>query len=98
MDGEKEAQLIALCCSGSLEGTNRRTLRLLASRFIELSDIDSIRPETVCNGQVLKKNTTKPWQRKEWCIPAQNNAQFVCAMEDILILYKQDYGKRYLYG
>lgn len=54
MDGEKEAQLIALCCSDSPEGTNRWTLRLLASRFVELSDIDSISPETV--RQVLKKH------------------------------------------
>ncbi len=54
MDGEKEAQLIALCCSDSPEGTNRWTLRLLASRFVELSEIDSISPETV--RQVLKKH------------------------------------------
>ncbi len=54
MDGEKEAQLIALCCSDSPEGTNRWTLRLFASRFVELSDIDSISPETV--RQVLKKH------------------------------------------
>ena len=76
MDGEREAQLIALCCSDSPEGTHRWTLRLLASRFVELSDLDSISPETV--RQVLK-NTIKPWQRKEWCIPAQENARFVCA-------------------
>jgi len=53
MDGEKEAQLIALCCSDSPEGTNRWTLRLLASHFVELGNIDSISPETV--RQVLKK-------------------------------------------
>ena len=54
MDGEREAQLIALCCGDSPEGTNRWTLRLLASRFVALSDIDSISPETV--RQVLKKH------------------------------------------
>ncbi len=54
MDGEREAQLVALCCGSSPEGTNRWTLRLLASRFVELSDIDSISPETV--RQVLKKH------------------------------------------
>lgn len=54
MDGEREAQLIALCCGDSPEGTNRWTLRLLASRFVELSDIGSISPETV--RQVLKKH------------------------------------------
>ncbi len=54
IDGEKEAQLIALCCGDSPKGTNRWTLRLLATHFVELSDIDSISPETV--RQVLKKH------------------------------------------
>ena len=53
IDGDKEAQLIALCCSDSPEGTNRWTLHLLASRFVELSDEKSISPETI--RQVLKK-------------------------------------------
>jgi hypothetical protein len=29
----------------------------------------------------------KPWQNKEWCIPAKENAEFVCAMEDVLDVY-----------
>jgi len=53
MDGEKEAHLIALSCSDSPEGTNRWSLKLLASRFVELGHVDSISPETV--RQVLKK-------------------------------------------
>ena len=35
-----------------------------------------------------KKNEIKPWQKKEWCIPEKNNAAFVCAMEDVLDVYK----------
>lgn len=31
----------------------------------------------------------KPWLVKQWCIPPQRNAAFVCAMEDILAVYKQ---------
>jgi transposase len=54
MDGEREAQLISLCFCDSPEGTHRWTLRLLASRFVELSELDSISPETV--RQVLKKH------------------------------------------
>ena len=53
MDGDKEAQLVAISCSDSPAGTNRWTLRLLASRFVELGHADSISPETV--RQVLKK-------------------------------------------
>jgi len=53
MDGDKEAQLIAICCSDAPEGTHRWTLRLLASRFVELGYVENISPETV--RQVLKK-------------------------------------------
>lgn len=53
MDGEKEAQLVAISCMDSPEGTNRWTLKLLTSRFIELGYIESVSPETV--RQVLKK-------------------------------------------
>jgi len=38
-----------------------------------------------------KKNEIKPWLKRQWCIPPQANAAFVCAMEDILALYKRPY-------
>jgi hypothetical protein len=34
-----------------------------------------------------QKNALKPWQQKQWVIPPQANAEFVCAMEDILDVY-----------
>ena len=34
-----------------------------------------------------KKNELKPWLRKQWVIPPQANADFVCAMEDVLAVY-----------
>lgn len=37
----------------------------------------------------------KPWQNKEWCIPATENAEFVCAMEDTLAVYKRPYDANY---
>ena len=39
----------------------------------------------------IKKNELKPWQNKEWCIPPQANAEFVCAMEDVLEVYQRPY-------
>ena len=33
----------------------------------------------------------KPWQNKECCIPAKENAEFVCVMEDVLDVYKRSY-------
>lgn len=37
----------------------------------------------------------KPWQKAEWCIPPEANAEFVCKMEDILDVYKRPYDERY---
>jgi hypothetical protein len=34
-----------------------------------------------------QKNTRNPWQQKQWVIPPQANAAFVCAMEDVLEVY-----------
>ncbi len=81
IDGEMEAHLVALTCSEAPEGQARWTLRLLADQMVELKYVDSISHETV--RQVLKKNEIKPWQKKEWCIPPEENAEFVCSMENV---------------
>ena len=52
-DGDFEAHLVALSCSGPPEGFARWSLRLLADRVVELNYIDTISHETV--RQVLKK-------------------------------------------
>ncbi|MBW1847670.1 MAG: IS630 family transposase, partial [Deltaproteobacteria bacterium] len=39
----------------------------------------------------FKKNELKPWLKNQWCIPPKSNAAFVCAMEDILDVYKRPY-------
>ena len=38
----------------------------------------------------VSKNSLKPWQKKEWCIPAVS-AEFVANMEDVLDLYAEPY-------
>jgi hypothetical protein len=53
IDGVAEAHLIALVCSPAPEGYTRWTLRLLADRWVEISDLDSVCPESV--RQTLKK-------------------------------------------
>lgn len=55
LDGEKEAQLIAVCCSKAPKGRERWTLRLLADRMVELEVVDSVSHETV--RRVLKKTS-----------------------------------------
>jgi DDE superfamily endonuclease len=39
----------------------------------------------------MKKNELKPWQKKAWCIPPEQDAAFVCQMEEILDIYEQPY-------
>jgi hypothetical protein len=39
----------------------------------------------------VKKNELKPWLQKQWVIPPQANAEFVCAMEDVLEVYTRPY-------
>ena len=58
LDGRHEAQLIALTCSPAPAGHQRWTLRLLADKLVELTDLDGVAPETV--RQVLKKTTSNP--------------------------------------
>ena len=41
--------------------------------------------------KVLNQNEIKPWQKKEWCIQPEKNAEFVCSMENVLEIYKKPY-------
>lgn len=66
LDGEQEAHLIALFCSQAPEGHNRRTLRLLVNKMVQLEYVDSVSHETV--RQVLK-NALKPWLKEERRLP-----------------------------
>lgn len=54
LDGDGEAQMVALMCSEPPPGQSRWTLKLLGSRLVELDIVDSISHETV--RQVLKKH------------------------------------------
>lgn len=53
LDGEQEAQLIAMTCSEPPPGRSRWTLHLLADGMVKLKHVDSISHETV--RQTLKK-------------------------------------------
>jgi transposase len=55
LDGQQEAQLVALCCSAPPEGRSRWTLRLLADQLVALEIVDSISHETV--RRTLKKTS-----------------------------------------
>lgn len=53
LDGQQEAQLIALACSEPPTGRSRWTLRLLADQMVALDYVDTLSYETV--RQTLKK-------------------------------------------
>ena len=56
VDGELEAHIIALACQEPPEGYAKWTVRLLASKVVELDFIDSISPATI--HRLLKKRNT----------------------------------------
>ncbi len=58
LDGDGEAQLVALMCGDPPPGQSRWTLHMLGSRLIELDVVASISHETV--RQVLKKTILNP--------------------------------------
>ena len=37
----------------------------------------------------------KPWQKKMWCIPPKQSAEFVCAMENVLEVYQRPYDPKH---
>ena len=58
LDGQAEAQLVALCCSTPPSGRSRWTLHLLADELCRLQVVVSICPETV--RRCLKKIASSP--------------------------------------
>lgn len=67
LTGKQTAFLVALACSTPPAGRHRWTLRLLAGRFIELQQIETISPDTV--RRVLKKTTSNPGSVKNGAFP-----------------------------
>ena len=55
LDGEKEAKLVAVCCSKAPAGRTRWTLRMLGDELVRLEIVDSISHETI--RQTLKKTS-----------------------------------------
>ena len=55
LDGEKEAKLVAICCSKAPQGQSRWTLRMLGDELVRLEIVESISHETV--RQTLKKTS-----------------------------------------
>lgn len=89
MDGAQEAHLIALACGKPPTGYRRWSLRLLASAMVKFEYIEELSYGTVRN--VMASNELKPWLKAEWCIPPEQNAEFVYRMEDVLDVYHRPF-------
>lgn len=85
-NAKQDAELVALACTNPPEGCKTWTLRLLADKWAELSELDDVSFGTV--RRRLDENELKPWQQKMWCIP-QFDLEYVARMEDVLELYAQ---------
>lgn len=92
--GDVEARIIAVACSPAPEGRVRWTLDLLYNQMrVVLEDNISISRATI--GRTLMKNDLRPHLSEYWCIPPQEDAEFVARMEDILDTYHQPYDPEY---
>ena len=87
--GEFEAQVIATALSPAPQERSRWTLRLLAEHCVEKQYIVSI--SYVALGEMLNTNQVKPHISKYWCIPKENDPNFVANMEDVLSIYQRPY-------
>lgn len=86
--GEVEAKIVAKACSKAPEGRSNWTMTLLSEEsavFLETP----ISRSTVC--RILQRNEIRPHLSEYWCIPPEEDAEFVANMEDILDLYQMPY-------
>jgi len=87
--GNFEAHVIAAALSPPPEGRARWTLKLLAEHCIKSQYIVTISHTTI--GEMLNTNQVKPHIGAYWCIPKENDEDFVANMEDILTIYEKTY-------
>jgi len=87
--GSFEAHVIAAALSPPPEGRARWTLKLLAEHCIKNQYIITISHTAI--GELLNTNQVKPHIGAYWCIPKDNDEDFVANMEDILTIYEQTY-------
>lgn len=86
--GDVEARVIAKACSAVPKGFARWTLSMLTE---EMTVILEERISRATIGRILQKNEVKPHLNDYWCIPPNEDAEFVAAMEDVLDVYQLPY-------
>ena len=89
--GDVEAKIIARACSSPPEGRVRWTISMLADES-EIVLETPLSRATI--GRVLQRNALHPHINEYWCIPPEEDAEFVAAMEDVLNVYAQPYNPK----
>lgn len=90
--GDAEAKIIAKACTSPPDGRVRWTISLLAEASEVVLEIPLSRATI---GRVLQRNALHPHINEYWCIPPEEDAEFVAHMEDILHLYSLPYDSDY---
>jgi DNA-binding Lrp family transcriptional regulator len=92
VDGELEARIVAKACTKPPDGYSRWTLDMLEEAICIILqenpsfNVDSVDRSTI--GRALKRNDLRPHVTDYWCIPPEEDAEFVANMEDILDIYQ----------
>ena len=85
LDGQQEAELIALRLSPPPKGYARWSLRLLARQAIQLEITPTISHPTVAN--TLQKNGITGRSIQHWMLPAPRNGELAACRENVLATY-----------
>lgn len=100
IDGKLEAKLISIACSEVPAGGGAywklSMIQEELSVFLETSseyDFDSLSTSAI--SRALRRNELRPHLNKYWCIPPENDSDFVAAMEDVLEVYQRPYDPDY---
>lgn len=92
LDGDPQAQLVAIARGETPKRPARWTLHLLCDGLKKSHVVLSVSHEPV--PQVLK-NTINPPCQEIWDIPPNHDAAFACAMEQVLEVYKRPYDPKH---
>lgn len=92
--GDVEAHIIAKACSSAPAGHSRWTTSLLAEApYIVLDDnvTETLNLSRSTINRALNRNHLRPHLNDYWCIPPEEDAEFVAAMERVLDVYHRPY-------
>ena len=92
--GDIEARIVAKACSAPPAGHSRWTASLLAEELcfvLEDNISESLTLSRSTINRALNRNELQPHLSDYWCIPPEEDAEFVAAMERVLDVYHRPY-------